>query len=55
MDRNSLDVAAHCGQAEVLLFLLRHLQDRGLPVPKIGPLHWAAKEGHTGVVSILIR
>ena len=55
MARTSLDVAAHCGQVEAVRFLLQQIQSRGLVLPKIGPLHWAAKEGHSAVVDVLIK
>ena len=55
MGRTCLDVAAHCGQVEVVRFLFQHFQDRGLALSKVGPLHWAAKEGHSEVINILIR
>ena len=55
MDRTCLDVGAHCGQADVVAFLLDHFLERGHQLPKVGPLHWAAKEGHEGVINILLR
>lgn len=54
MDRTCLDVGAHCGQAEAVAFLLDHFGQRGHQLPKVGPLHWAAKEGHESVVKTLL-
>ena len=28
--------------------------ERAIPVPKVGPLHWAAKEGHVDVTTFLL-
>ncbi len=55
MDRTCLDVGAHCGQTEVVEFLLEHFRSRGQLHPPVGPLHWAAKEGHTDVVNVLLK
>jgi ankyrin repeat protein len=55
MNRTCLDVAAHCGQAEVVQFLFGRFEGQDRQPPRVGPLHWASKEGHVAVCRMLLE